>query len=294
MKKFISLVLTVALAISSLACVSAAEEEIKVYLDGNKINFDVQPQIINDYTMVPLRAIFEKLRENVTWDGATQAVISTKGSTTSKMTLNSTTVYTNDIAYEIDVAPTMINDKTLVPLRYVAETFGCDVDWDADTKSVIITSNTTTASEASSSSFDKLKDTIIISNGIFQRVSADCYYYFPLYYKDGTICSTAYDAESDVIIIDLDSEDGFSTMVTVSSSENPDILFKLETSDKEYHLFGKYTQLNKPYEEKINTVPSSMQDEATKLINSSLKFIDEITTRDTNISLSDFGVYYEK
>lgn len=138
LKKIISLVLAVTLAISSMLCVCAANEEIKVYLEGSKISFDVQPQIINGRTMVPIRAIFETMGATVTWDDATKTAISTKDGTTVKMTLNSTTEYINDVAYEMDVTPVIIDGRTLAPARYVAEAFGYYVNWDAPTKSVLI------------------------------------------------------------------------------------------------------------------------------------------------------------
>lgn len=141
MKKFISLVSAVTLAISSITCASAADEGIKVYLEGSKINFDVQPQTINNRTMVPIRAIFEAMGANVTWDDATQTAVSTKDDTTVKMTLNSTTEYINDTAYTMDVTPVIIDGRTLAPARYVAEAFGYYVNWDEMTKSVLISKN---------------------------------------------------------------------------------------------------------------------------------------------------------
>lgn len=141
-KKFVSLVSVVILAISSVTCVSAADEGIKVYLEGSKINFDVQPQTINDRTMVPIRAIFEAMGSNVAWDDATQTAISTKDNTTVKMTLNSTTEYINDTAYTMDVTPVIINGRTLAPARYVAEAFGYYVSWDEMTQSVLISKKT--------------------------------------------------------------------------------------------------------------------------------------------------------
>lgn len=121
-----------------MICVSAADEGIRVYLEGSKIDFDVPPQTINDRTMVPIRAIFEAMGANVDWDDITQTAISTKDSTTVKMTLNSTTEYINDTAYTMDVTPVIINGRTLAPARYVAEAFGYYVNWDEMTQSVLI------------------------------------------------------------------------------------------------------------------------------------------------------------
>lgn len=141
MKKNISLAIStiiMILAISSIFCVSAENKEIKVYLEGSKISFDVQPQIINERTMVPIRAIFEAMGATVEWDEATKTAISTKDNTTVKMTLNSTTEYINNKAFEMDVTPVIIDGRTLAPARYVAEAFGYYVNWDSITQSVLI------------------------------------------------------------------------------------------------------------------------------------------------------------
>lgn len=147
MKKNISLFFAIILAISSMTSVYAANTEIKVFLDeysgpnGQKINFDVPPQTINDRTMVPIRAIFEAMGATVVWDDATKTATSTKENTTVKMTLNSTTEYINDMPFEMDVTPVIIDGRTLAPARYVAEAFGYHVNWDKPTSSVLISKN---------------------------------------------------------------------------------------------------------------------------------------------------------
>lgn len=65
-----------------------AKDNITVELDGKEIVFDVQPQLINDRTMVPLRAIFEALGATVAWDQSTKTVISTKGETVIVLTID--------------------------------------------------------------------------------------------------------------------------------------------------------------------------------------------------------------
>ena len=80
MKKFISILISVTmmLGLLSVTLVSASGSDISVVLDGRKIEFDVQPQIINDRTMVPMRAIFEKLGALVEWNQDTQTVTASK------------------------------------------------------------------------------------------------------------------------------------------------------------------------------------------------------------------------
>lgn len=143
MKKFISLLLVVGLALSSTTLTFANENEISVYVEGQKVSFDVPPQTINDRTMVPIRAIFEVMGATVNWDNATQTAICTKDNSVVKMTLNSKTEYINDVPYEMDVAPVIVDNRTLAPARYVAEAFGYFVNWDDNTKSVLINKTST-------------------------------------------------------------------------------------------------------------------------------------------------------
>ena len=95
MKKIISLLLAICLLISVNITIFASDT-ISVTLDGNYIEFDVHPQIINGRTMVPIRAIFEKMGAVVEWDGNTSSAICTKGDTVVKMTVNSMYMYINN------------------------------------------------------------------------------------------------------------------------------------------------------------------------------------------------------
>ena len=143
MKKIISLLLVVGLVLSSATLTFANENEISVYVEGQKVSFDVPPQTINDRTMVPIRAIFEVMGATVNWDNATQTAICTKDNTVVKMTLKSKIEYINDVPYEMDVAPVIVDNRTLAPARYVAEAFGYFVNWDGNTKSVLINKTST-------------------------------------------------------------------------------------------------------------------------------------------------------
>lgn len=93
LKKILCGILSATMLITSAAIPAMADEDIKVTLDGKALSFDVPPQIINDRTMVPLRAIFEALGASVDWNQATKTVTSTKGDTTIKLTIDSNTMY---------------------------------------------------------------------------------------------------------------------------------------------------------------------------------------------------------
>lgn len=123
---------------ATIADVIQKGPELSVTIDGKKVSFDQPPIIVNDRTMVPLRAIFEALGASVEWDGTTRTVTSTKGGTTISMTIGSNTMYKNGTAIILDVAPQLVGDRTLVPARAVAESFNCTVDWNGTTRTVLI------------------------------------------------------------------------------------------------------------------------------------------------------------
>ncbi len=116
-----------------------AKPHITVTVNGKPIDFDQSPTIMDGRTLVPIRAIFEILGATVDWNGETQTVTSKKESTSITLTIDSKTMYKNGKAVMLDVPAQLIGNRTLVPARAVAEAFGCNVDWDNDTKTVIIT-----------------------------------------------------------------------------------------------------------------------------------------------------------
>ena len=111
---------------------------VSVKINGNNVEFDQIPLIINGRTLAPLRAIFEALDATVDWDDATKTVTSTKGNTVISMTIGNNEMSKNGEAIALDVAPQIVGGRTLVPVRAIAESFNCDVSWDAETKTVTI------------------------------------------------------------------------------------------------------------------------------------------------------------
>lgn len=112
--------------------------EIAVYTDGLPVKFDVSPQIINDRTMVPLRAIFEALGAEVSWDDSTKTAISEKSDIIVKITIGEYKLSKNGSNIEIDVPAQIVDSRTLVPVRAIAESFDCNVFWDGDLRTVRI------------------------------------------------------------------------------------------------------------------------------------------------------------
>ena len=110
-----------------------------VFYNGEKIKFDQIPVIENGRTLVPLRAIFEKIGADVEWNGDTQTVTATKDDITVSLTINNTTATKNGEAITLDVPAKIINGRTLVPVRFISDCFGVNVDWDGIMQKVILT-----------------------------------------------------------------------------------------------------------------------------------------------------------
>lgn len=147
MKKLVSALLAVIMTVAMTIMPVMAKDNITVELDGKEIGFDVQPQLINDRTMVPLRAIFEALGATVAWDQSTKTVVSTKGETVIVLTIDNPIMKVNGEEIKLDTSACIVDERTLVPVRAISEAFKLNVDWDGETKTVIIKSGTTAVVE---------------------------------------------------------------------------------------------------------------------------------------------------
>jgi len=98
--------------------------------------------IENSRTLVPIRAIIESFGGSVGWDNDTRSVTLKMGEDTIILIIDSTTAYLNDDEVLLDVAPAIINERTMLPLRFIAESFNLGVAWDGDTKTVSVIRDT--------------------------------------------------------------------------------------------------------------------------------------------------------
>ena len=110
----------------------------RVKLNGTTLDFDTPPVIEDGRILVPLRTIFEALGSDVYWYGDTQTVTSVKGDTTISMQIGSNELIRNSETISLDVPAQLVNERTLVPARVIAEAFGATVDWDEEMQTVII------------------------------------------------------------------------------------------------------------------------------------------------------------
>ncbi len=146
MKKLLPLLLTALFLIMSSAAYAA--DDIAVYIDGERIEFDVEPQIINERTMVPMRKIFETLGAEVEWVPEPQMIFATRGARCVLLQIGKSAIAVKDFATgeetrtQLDIAPVIVDERTLVPVRAISEAYGMDVEWDGETSSVYITRGT--------------------------------------------------------------------------------------------------------------------------------------------------------
>jgi hypothetical protein len=97
-----------------------------------------KPLILDSRTMVPIRAIIETMSGTVDWDDSAQQISLAAYGHTVVMKLNGDTIVADGVRKDIDVPPTTINDRTMVPVRFVAENVGCNIQWIGSTEEIII------------------------------------------------------------------------------------------------------------------------------------------------------------
>lgn len=138
MKKCMSILLALMIifsfAIGSNVKTASANTSPTVMINGGKI--------VNNRTLVPLRAIFEELDATVQYKASDKTIIAKKGSTTVWLKVGSKKAKINNKAVTIDVPAQVFNGSTLVPLRFISDSFGVTTEWFADMEGALVTALT--------------------------------------------------------------------------------------------------------------------------------------------------------
>lgn len=121
----------------------ANPDNITIIANGETMEFgtdanDPYPYIKEGRTLIPFRRIFEKLEMEVTWDNETRTVHAKNETTTMELGIGKQTAIVDGEECPLEVAPEITDDRTFVPLRFVSESVGADVDWDAATRIITI------------------------------------------------------------------------------------------------------------------------------------------------------------
>ena len=102
---------------------------------------DVAPTIVNDRTMVPVRFIAEAFDGTVDWDAENQTAYIVYNDNMVEIAIDADIIHVNGEAVTIDTPSQLLDGRTMIPLRAVAEGLGLSVSFDNATRTITITEN---------------------------------------------------------------------------------------------------------------------------------------------------------
>jgi photosystem II stability/assembly factor-like uncharacterized protein len=130
---------------------------IRVMMDSQKLKLDTIPVVIDGTTMLPVRDIFTAVGATVSWNDAAKTATGIKEGHTIQLTLNATKASVDGKTVALSVPAQIVDNKLMVPSRFVAEAFGYEVTWDNATRTVHIATKKETPNMPSKDS-DSTKD----------------------------------------------------------------------------------------------------------------------------------------
>lgn len=134
--KFVAVVISFFLLFCSV--VAAASQPIRVTVNRQALVMDTQPVMRNGRTLVPLRAIFEALGAAVEWEASTRTITGRGNDRTIILQIDNPAARVNNNSLTLDVPPAVIGGRTMVPTRFIAESLGARVNWDGQTRTVVV------------------------------------------------------------------------------------------------------------------------------------------------------------
>lgn len=99
---------------------------------------DTVPVIVEGRTLLPIRAVIETMGGTVDWDNEQQTTVLLYGDNKVELQINSNIAYLNGEEKELDAVPVIINGRTMLPIRFIAESFGFNVDWNSTEQIITI------------------------------------------------------------------------------------------------------------------------------------------------------------
>lgn len=102
----------------------------KIFMDQQVQKFPVRPVQNNGRIMVPLRGLLEWIGADFSWNGKTRQVTLKHEGSQVILTIDSNEVSVNGKKHTIDAKPYISDGYTMVPIRFIVETFGFRIDWD--------------------------------------------------------------------------------------------------------------------------------------------------------------------
>lgn len=122
----------------SWPAVGAAQAPVAVEVEGVPLEMDVPPVIIDGRTLVAVRFVGESVGGEVEWDPERRMVTVSTRKDTVVLTIGQREARVNGIPAAMEVPAQLIENRTMVPLRFIAEALGCTVEWDEATRTANI------------------------------------------------------------------------------------------------------------------------------------------------------------
>lgn len=141
MKRIARMTAALALVVGLMApsAAAAAEPPIQVLLQGAPVQFDAEPFIENNRTLVPLRALSERLGFKVDWLESEQRITLTKDGKTVVLWVGKLDAQVDGKPFTLEVAPKIQGNRTFVPVRFISEQLGANVFWDGEKRHIRVT-----------------------------------------------------------------------------------------------------------------------------------------------------------
>jgi plastocyanin len=141
----LSLVVFFSIGIVSISAAGPQKADMKVLLNGKNLSIAKSAVIVNNRLLLPYRAIAEELGATVSYDATNKSVTEAKGNNTNVLTLGSKIVAINGVKNSLDVPAQLVNNSTYVPVRFLSENLGIQVEYDGATRTVSLNTNSSPA-----------------------------------------------------------------------------------------------------------------------------------------------------
>lgn len=117
---------------------SHAASDIQLRINGSLVNLSSDIVVKNGRVLLPFALLGNQLGASPVWDGHDRMVLIKKDDRLIKLTIDSKEAQVDGKTVIMDEPATIINDRTMVPLRFVAESLLIDVRWDGQKRMVLV------------------------------------------------------------------------------------------------------------------------------------------------------------
>ncbi len=222
------------------------KERVYLYVNSKPVeNLPLEPIILDDYTLVPARETFEKIGAEVTWIKDTEQVQIVYKDMVVLMKINDANATVNGQLFKMGIPPKLINGKTMIPVRFVSEAIGLNVEWNNDTRIINISEkvvqDTTTETTTIQTTTTAPEPDIVIESihmpdsdertfSIYANKKIEKFEQVIL--EDGSVAIDIYNSKNNINKTSMDSVTEFVSNVTIENKENniTRFIFKTKSS----------------------------------------------------------------